>query len=186
MFRTSHVFTNLLPFFAFARLPLAALALITGVFFLPQSAKAVDWQGDPAIALAVGQSDILDGVQRPTHFSAEVRARNFTRLHLTPVAGAGFSSDEASFLYAGMYADIWILDWWAITPGFAPGFFNSGDTLKLGSSLEFRSSIETSVRFKNGIRIGLSFSHVSNGGISHKNPGTESWSFVCIFPIFGK
>ena len=161
-------------------------ALLSGALCLAATAlpcRALDWKGDPYLALGLGQAEVIDGVEKPTRYSIEARTRSLTAAELTPLAGVGFTESEASLFYAGLNANFWPFDWWAITPGFAAGVFDGGDAVQLGSSIEFRSSIETSVRFPNGIRLGLSFAHVSNGGLSNENPGTETWSVVLLLPF---
>jgi len=44
----------------------------------------------------------------------------------------------------------------------------------LGSPIEFRSSLEVSRRIVSPVRLLVSFSHLSNGGLTHHNPGVET------------
>ncbi len=72
---------------------------------------------------------------------------------------------------------------WVMTPSFGGGYYNASSGLDLGFDAEFRSGIEISKRFRNGHRLGLSFAHLSNGSLSDKNPGTESFGIVYSIPL---
>ncbi len=53
------------------------------------------------------------------------------------------------------------------------GFYNAGDMTTLGSIIEFRSQAELGYRFDNEMRLTGQISHISNAGITKKNPGAE-------------
>jgi hypothetical protein len=62
---------------------------------------------------------------------------------------------------------------WRVTLSFGPGFYHSRDNFDLGSELEFLSTAELSRKLPWGDRVGLSFGHISNGGVAEVNPGSE-------------
>lgn len=62
---------------------------------------------------------------------------------------------------------------WVVTPSFGFGIFDDGPDIELGSELEFRSGVVVAYQFVNKVRLGLGAFHLSNGGISDTNPGTE-------------
>ncbi len=53
------------------------------------------------------------------------------------------------------------------------GFFYPGDMAPLGSFVEFRSQAELGWRFDNNMRLTGQLSHISNAGITKRNPGAE-------------
>lgn len=66
---------------------------------------------------------------------------------------------------------------------FMPGVYVQGSGPDLGHSLEFRSGAEIGWQAKNGVRMGLSFDHRSNGDISAVNPGMETFQFRVSWPL---
>jgi len=63
------------------------------------------------------------------------------------------------------------------------GIFHDSEELSLGNDLEFRSGLEIAYEFRNKIRAGIAIFHLSNGGTSNKNPGTESLVFSVCIPV---
>lgn len=53
------------------------------------------------------------------------------------------------------------------------GFYNAGNMQTLGSFIEFRSQAELGWRFDNESRLTAQISHISNAGITKRNPGAE-------------
>lgn len=76
-------------------------------------------------------------------------------------------------------------DGWDFAIGFAPGYYERKHGPRLGSRLEFFSSIEISRDIGHGRRVGLSVGHMSNGSIGDSNPGTESVRIFWLLP-FGR
>lgn len=68
-------------------------------------------------------------------------------------------------------------------PSFGVGVFDDSEEIQLGNELEFRSGIEIAYQFRNKMRAGVAIFHLSNGGISSQNPGTESLVFSVCIPI---
>ena len=58
-----------------------------------------------------------------------------------------------------------------------------GNGKNLGSALEFKTGAEFAYRFQDHSRLGLQFDHISNAGITKRNPGTESLVLFWSFPI---
>ncbi len=65
-----------------------------------------------------------------------------------------------------------------VTPSLAAGWYLPGGGKDLGFPLEFRSQLEAGYRFKNGTRLGVAFSHLSNASIGKTNPGEQSLVLV--------
>jgi hypothetical protein len=53
------------------------------------------------------------------------------------------------------------------------GFYYPGDAFRLGSFIEFRSQAELGWRFDNEMRLTAQISHISNAGLTQRNPGAE-------------
>ena len=100
--------------------------------------------------------------------------------NLKPFAGFEVTSDSANYFLAGVYLEDNIGTLFTgdssnviFTPSFGAGYYDDGDGKKLGSEIEFRTTLEVSYQLKNENRIGLSFGHISNANIGDKNPGVE-------------
>ena len=138
-----------------------------------------------ALTIFAGRHNVLDGGDGSTA-GAEVlfAPRRFHFLPkfvppLAPLGGLLVASRGSLYVYGGVLTDIPLGKRWVATPGFAAGIFHRGrGGQDLGGSLEFRSSIELAYRFRDGSRLGLSLSHLSNGGFYDRNPGTESLVLV--------
>jgi lipid A 3-O-deacylase len=69
------------------------------------------------------------------------------------------------------------------------GLFDHGDMARLGSFVEFRSQAELGYRFDNEMRLTAEISHISNAGLTKRNPGAEIVGFyfhVPVTSIFGR
>lgn len=101
---------------------------------------------------------------------------------LAPIAGVLATTEGSLYAYGG-----WRYDWdvgspWRVTPSLSAGLYEQGDGFDLGNAIEFRSSVELSRSIGETTRLGLTFFHLSNAGLSSRNPGTNgltlniSWS----------
>jgi hypothetical protein len=97
---------------------------------------------------------------------------------LAPVAGLLVASRGSLYVYGGVRTEIPLGKRWVATPSFAAGIFHRGSGQELGGPVEFRSSLELAYELSDSSRIGLSLSHLSNGGLYDRNPGTESLVLV--------
>jgi hypothetical protein len=138
-----------------------------------------------SIAVSAGQHNVLDGAGEGNTAGAELRfaPRRFTFLPrivpaLAPVGGLLVASRGSLYVYGGFQADIALGERWVASPGFAAGIFHRGSGQELGGPVEFRSAIELAYRFSDASRLGLSLSHLSNGGLYGRNPGSESLVLV--------
>jgi hypothetical protein len=137
----------------------------------------------PMFNLTVGQAGILDGGSPPLRYGVEYRARAFFRWNLIPAIGGVVADDGSRFIYADLRYDYWLADRWVVIPSFGVGTFDNGDEIDLGSSIEFRSGIEIAYRFHGEYRVGIALFHLSNGGISDQNPGTEGLVASLCIPL---
>ena len=74
-----------------------------------------------------------------------------------------------------------------LTPNEAVGFWSQGDhdARNLGSWVEFRSGAEFDYRFDDFSRLGFSFHHISNAGLTQRNPGEEEALINYSIPLPG-
>ena len=114
---------------------------------------------------------------RPDCYCAEIRGGPFW-WQFRLISGALAASDGNFFAYAGVLLDIPAWSVLHLILSFAPGFSASGTNHYLGFPLIFRSSAEISFRITEGTRLGISFSHMSNGKLAAPNPGVETLSLT--------
>ena len=134
------------------------------------------------ITLASAVFDILQ--QNNSSFEGRVEFR-FHKIdwQLKPFSGLMANTDGAVYLYSGFYIDIPLASFLYITPSFAPGFYHKCNSKQLDFAIEFRSQIEMSIRLENNIRVGVSFSHISNASFGEENPGVESIAVIYYVPL---
>jgi hypothetical protein len=138
---------------------------------------------DPSfLSFAAGAFDFLHD-QTAGEFRAEYRSSERLLGVVKPFVGLMGTTDGAFYGYGGFLADIYFGDRWVLTPNAALGYFDRGDGKNLGSHLEFRTGAEFAYRFADRSRLGVSFHHISNAGITQRNPGTETLAVVYSLPI---
>ena len=110
----------------------------------------------------------------------EIGPESYEFFDLKPFVGFEATLDSASYFLAGVYLEDNIGTLFTgdssnfiFTPSFGAGYYDDGDGKKLGSDIEFRTTVEVSYQLKNENRIGFSFGHISNANIGDKNPGVE-------------
>lgn len=104
---------------------------------------------------------------------------NFIR----PQASLIFPEFRAVFLGVGFAIEIHITDHLIFSPNFEPGLYYRGKGKNLGCPIEFRSAAEFSYEFKNKMRIGMQYYHLSNASISNRNPGANAATVFLAFPL---
>lgn len=104
---------------------------------------------------------------------------------LRPLLGAEVTTDTSSYIYGGFALDVYFGDHWVLTPNEAVGFWSRGnrEAENLGSYVEFRSGAEFDYRFDNHSRLGVSFHHISNAGLTQRNPGEEEALVTFSLPL---
>lgn len=133
--------------------------------------------------LTVGQVGIADDINEPLRFGVEYRFSSFSKWSIIPALGYARASNGASYLYSDLRLDIWLNNRWLLIPSFGLGAFDDSDEIQLGNKLEFRSGVELAYRFYKQYRIGLAVFHLSNGGLSDQNPGTEALVVSLCIPL---
>ena len=162
-------------------LPGALAALLA--FLSPSAAAAHGWfaTNPPLLSLSLGAAQIFDSHQE-IFWGMEYRPA-FRFCHFGPWLFFGSGKDNAFYAALGVLIDLELGHDWVLTPSFGGGYYDAENGMDLGFDAEFRSGIELTRRFRNGHRVGLAFSHLSNGSLSNRNPGTETLGLVYSFPF---
>ena len=140
------------------------------------------------ISFYSGTFDVLRERHRTFEFGAEYKfypswKAPFDFLAFRPVLGIMANAKKSTYLYGGIYFDLFPTDYFVIAPGFSAGWYSVGHGKNLGYPLEFRSSIEAGWQFNDQGRLGILFYHISNAGLGRHNPGEESIVLFYDIPI---
>ena len=137
----------------------------------------------PVMIGSAGAFAVLDDFGEPLLLGLQYRGRPYTRLGLRPGAGLLYGEDGQSYLFADLAHDWQLSDRWVATLSFGFGWFNDGDDIEVVDAREFQTVLALSRRLANGGRVGMSGSHISNGGLSSPNRGTETLALFYAFPL---
>jgi hypothetical protein len=140
-------------------------------------------QDAPVLIGSAGAFAILDDFGEPLLLGLQYRARPYTRLDLRPGVGLLYGQDGQSYLFADLAHDWQLPHRWVATLSFGFGWFNNGDDIEVVDAREFQTVLALSRRLANGGRVGLSTSHISNGGLSSPNRGTETLALFFALPL---
>ncbi len=160
----------------------AALALCAGL--ASGSAQAGSPQDDPALlTLGVGGYNVLhqdkDAVFRGEYrFGAQL-------FYIRPIAGVEVNTSGGVYAYGGFGINLALTDHIVLFPSGAFGYWDRGDGKNLGAHEEFRTGAEIAYRFDDASRIGVTFHHISNAGITQRNPGVEEALLEYSIPLGG-
>lgn len=167
-----------------------ALLLVLGVVALALPTRPVAAEifrpyevSPPMLNFTLGEVGLADEVRQPERYGIEYRFAGKTKWQLVPAIGVSATESGASYAYTDVRLDLWLSNRWLMIPSFGLGWFQESDELPLGHDLQFRSGLEIAYRFENDFRVGVALFHLSNGGISDQNPGTESLVFSLCVPL---
>ena len=127
----------------------------------------------PVVELSAGAFDIFDHPSETLRFGAEYIGRPFSPWFLTAGVGLTVVQGGANFVYGDLHKDFRIDPRWIVTVNVGAGLFHDGGGLHLGNVVEFRSGLALTRRVGDRLSIGIGGYHLSNGGLSDHNPGTE-------------
>lgn len=99
-----------------------------------------------------------------------------------PAAGIMANADGGVFGYAGGYVDVRYRQF-ILTPLLAIGGYRQGNSKDLGGIFQFFLSMTLSYQFTNASRLGIRFSHISNGGLHRRNPGEQALMLAYATPF---
>lgn len=163
---------------------LAAAAALAAALAAPPAAGAANLVD--GVALSAGTFNVLNS-EKSGEIGFELRLRQVGQgtaelpWVLRPVAGAMTTTENALYGYLGFRVELPAQGRWTVTPQWAAGVYDHGNDKDLGGSIQFRSGIELAYDLNPGNRVGAVFYHLSNAGLEHNNPGSESlvvfWSW---------
>ena len=136
----------------------------------------------PDITLAYGNLIFRD---RPVGREAYLRY-DFGRTYGPFQSAVGLSITNTGDAWVGIggtYTANFFDDHAYVQMSLLPGVYSRGNGPDLGHVIEFRSGIEVGYRAENGMRIGISYDHRSNAGISNVNPGMETLQLRVSIPL---
>ena len=141
------------------------------------------------IVLNVGHSDI-DDFDEPTveanieHSWARTIFGNGTWFSgVGPLIGLTITGKGGVFGYAGIYGDFFLSDSLVIRPEGGLGAFTPGDGKDLGGTFEIHGALTFAYIFDNEAQLGVTYSHISNGGVYASSPALDSILLNYAFPI---
>ena len=128
---------------------------------------------------------IFDVLQNDiSSFEGRIEYRvNSARFPLKLLTGFMANTDGGRYIYAGLFFEITITDFFSLIPSFAPGFYIKNFSKDLHSLIEFRSQIEAIVTLSKNLIAGFSFNHISNASLGETNPGVESIAITVQLPV---
>ena len=158
----------------------AAAVLCTGAAVANAQTLQID---DPSfVSLGAGVFDVFH--EEPAgEFRGEFRSNYKLLGFLKPLVGLMATTDRAVYGYGGFGVDLYFGPRWVLTPSAAVGAYDEGQGKKLGSVFEFRTGAELAYRFDDRSRLGLALHHISNAGITERNPGTETLMLIFSIPL---
>ena len=93
---------------------------------------------------------------------------------LSPIVGGMINTKGGYALSAGLEKEFKFSSPWVVSPSFSLAYYEKGDGKALGSHLQFKTGLSLDYSLAKGKSVGVSLYHLSNGGLSSKNPGEES------------
>lgn len=131
-------------------------------------------EGPSYAEVGVGAFNALDqdGAETESAAKVELRVGEEKLWFVGPAVGLMATGDGGVFGYGGFYADV---AWGnvVLTPLLGIGGYTQGDSKDLGGVFQFRTGFGAAYEFTPGMRLGVSYAHVSNAHIHDENPGEE-------------
>ena len=165
-------------------------SLACAALLLPSLSGPARASGPDYILLGAGATDFIRQQPLAGDFRAEYRSslslvpfyEQYVQVH--PWVGGELSTWGAAWGGVGILLDIPIGSTpFFLSPSFGVGAYGRNHGKNLGSVAEFRSEFEGGYKFSDGKRVSIAFSHISNAGLTRRNPGTEALVFDVQLPI---
>lgn len=159
-----------------------AYVLVFSLLLSPYSMAKAGVDADTnQLILSSGLSGIFDSEHNLT-FIAEYRfGINSHGIH--PWLGLSWATDGAVFAGGGILYSLALSSDWQVTAGVGPGYYERHQGADLGSHLEFCTFSEISRNMPWGHRVMFRLMHISNGGLTERNPGNELLLFGYAMPL---
>lgn len=137
----------------------------------------------PVVIGSAGVWALVASYDYPYSLGLQYRGGPRTEWALRPGAGVMAGRDGMAFFFADVAHDFALPRRWFVTLSLAGGLFLNGDGIGARDHLEFQSGLAVSRRLKSGTRAGLAGYHVSNGGLSSPNNGSEALLLFIAMPV---
>jgi lipid A 3-O-deacylase len=157
---------------------MAVGALLTGT----AGAQTLSLDDPSYLSLGVGGFDVLHN-ETAAEFRLEYRDNTRLLGFLKPLGGILATSEGGAYAYFGFATDIYFGQHFVVMPNANVGLWQKGNGKDLGSWVEFKTGAEFAWRFDDHSRLGLSLHHISNAGLTQRNPGEESIELVWSIPF---
>ncbi len=167
--------------FSLSSLRAAAAGTLLCLSALPASALDLSINDGPSVVFGAGAYEIVRN-EASAVFRGEYRFGD-KYFFLQPFVGLEGTSGHNIYGYGGFGVEIGLTDHLILYPNVAVGLYGKGDDKELGSVIEFRSGFELDYRFSDKSRLGFSFHHLSNAGITMRNPGVEEALLTYTLPL---
>lgn len=139
-------------------------------------------EAQEALSLSFGQA-MIDENSAGTEFYARYEF-NHKFGPFQPSLGVSTTTNGDSWIgFGNTWTHDFKNDWTYLRLSSLVGLYEQGSAEYLGSSVQFRSSVELGVKFKNGGRLGLSVDHRSNADLWLPNPGMETYQIRYSMPL---
>lgn len=135
----------------------------------------------PSLHIGVGAAH-LRALERSTTGRIEYRHRDLLPWQVQPFMGFDLGDDRSHYLFVGVLRTVPVGAHLRLTPSLGIGRFHDG-AFTLGHPLEFRSGLELGVRLRGDVEFGAAVHHLSNGGLSAVNPGSEQLFLLVRLPV---
>jgi len=158
------------------------LRILLAVFSFSCVAAAARAEIKPEwLTFGAGYNEVLDNDQ-VAFASVELR---FTPVvaGLRPWVYANTSAEGSFYVGAGLAYTFAGESRWSASVGIGPGYYHRGDDVRLGGNYQNLSFVEVAYRLDNDALVSLRFAHLSNGGVTPSNPGTETLSLQYSIPL---
>ena len=144
--------------------------------------------GPPRLELGAGAFDITPDAHHKDaktagDFDVEYHFGDVLVPLFSPFLGQEVTTNGATYSYFGFGFDINFGPHWVLNPNGAAGVFQPGSGTLLGSWWEFRTGAELDYKFDDQSRIGLMVHHMSNAGLTQRNPGEQSVNLTYQIPL---
>lgn len=159
--------------FAFSRLfwPLQISGLLLFTLLTLPSVAFADPLPD-RIVFGLGEFDVLDD-EDALDLRLEYRWGDDLFAGIRPFIGGEVNTKGNVYALGGVFYDWYLTDQFIMTPLFGVGVHAENAGVDLGHNIQFRSQLEFAYQLPNDYRLGVAFSHMSNGGLGDANPGAE-------------
>lgn len=159
-----------------------SIFLFVFVFIFAFNTKSYGEEPRDYISFSTAIFDVLQNDISSIEGRIEYRVNSSDWL-LKPFTGFMANTDGGRYIYAGLFYEIYITDFFSLIPSFAPGFYIKNFSKDLHSLLEFRTQIEAIIVLSKNLRAGFSFNHISNASLGETNPGVESIAITVQLPV---